>query len=56
MEALWRVFLEVISDVFVRLLSRPDIVVEDPEPLLDTFAPVSDDSLLSRFSGVLDQN
>jgi hypothetical protein len=56
MEALWRVFLEVISDVFVKLLSRQDTVVEDPKPLLDTLVPVSSDDLLDRFGGLLDQD
>lgn len=48
---LWKGLLEVLAELF----SRPDVVVNDPDPELETLDPVSDADLLDRY-GMLDQN
>jgi len=48
---LWQGVLEVL----VGLLDRPDIVVEEVVPQLETADPVSDSDLLGRY-GMLDKD
>jgi hypothetical protein len=49
-----RMLLEVIAHELVKLLDRPDSVLADPEPELDSFDAPDLDSVLDRYDGVSD--
>jgi hypothetical protein len=46
--------LEVIANEIVKLLDRPDTVLADPEPELETLDAPDLDSVLDRYDRVLD--
>jgi hypothetical protein len=49
-----RMILEVIASEIVKLLDRPDTVLTDPEPELESVGTVSVDDVLARYSGLSD--
>lgn len=51
---LWKVLLEVLADVFIDLAERPDVVLAEADPVLDSLDAPSDDDLVHRFGGLLD--
>ena len=49
-----RMILEVIASEIVKLLDRPDSVLTDPEPELESVGAVSVDDVLARYDGLSD--
>jgi hypothetical protein len=49
-----RMILEVIASEIVKLLDRPDSVLTDPEPELESMGTVSVDDVLARYDGLSD--